>query len=86
MTDRPRTLDLWLCPGCGDHSHFDRWKPEPPACLSHIPPVFMVRVRALVMDERVVPIIERTLMDHERSTDYRLTAEDVFDALNGNDE
>lgn len=33
-----------------------------------------------------VPIIERALMDHERSTDYRLTAEDVFDALNGNDE
>lgn len=31
--------------------------------------------------DRMLPIIERTLMDHERSTDYRLTAEDVFDAI-----
>ena len=46
-----RVLELWLCPECGDHSHFDRWKPEPPACLSHIPPVRMVRVRALVLDD-----------------------------------
>lgn len=60
-----RVLELWLCPECGDHSHFDRWKPEPPACLSHIPPVRMVRVRALVLDDAAIEDGAKALYEHK---------------------
>ena len=40
---KPTVLDLWVCPSCGDHSHFDRWHPDSPRCSGHIPPVAMVR-------------------------------------------
>lgn len=58
-----RVLELWLCPECGDHSHFDRWKPEPPACLSHIPPVQCERARALVLDDAAIEALATALAD-----------------------
>lgn len=51
---KPTVLDLWVCPSCGDHSHFDRWHPDSPRCSGHIPPVAMVRRRALVLDDAAV--------------------------------
>lgn len=66
--------ELWVHVGGGidtqPHDGQEGWSSDPAAVLA-----WAVRNAGR---ERVVPIIERTLMGHERSTDYRLTAEDVF--------
>ena len=51
---KPTVLDLWVCLDCGDHTHFVRWHPDSPRCSGHIPPVEMVRRRALVLDDAAV--------------------------------
>lgn len=78
MTDRPRT---WTIEGW-DHNTMSHGRITDGKRLNQ-----GEQVRVVELDRgRVVPIIERTLMDHERSTDYRLTAEDVFDEIIGGDE